>query len=1245
MIENDNRKFAGLTEELGLDNGMGNTNLSSDILIMEGYKKNEKLKEDDNLKKANLEKFEKGVEMGEIIPKYYPEFNEENTISLEHQEGINRFLNDNSAVLTIYSPSYLFRDIAVLQASISRDINSIGAIVEKYVSLPRKVVVHAIIEAQKQNYIFGDDTPDFLLSIPVLIKQSIEIDIKTIDYVLESALTDDLKELALKLAKEKGYVISDTGHNFLKKDIDIVKSSLTVNPQLADCIDFNNFTPEQQEELIQIIINSGKNYILNDGSPKILKSNANICIKSIDADLSSVRYIDAQKLSGDEEEKIIDKLIEKQYVIDETTPDFIKLSSKLCISSVKLDINSLEYFNEMVKRWLNLNIDIKNSYEEKDEYDKEWKNALIQIKYHLIENDYYSLEDFTKIPPTLLSDEVILKHYLKLQGITVELGDEDGIKYYERIKEYIMAILNPHLTVSSVKKFNELLSLEQWERDLEINGNRNYFISCDQLCDILEKTKFVFSAIEFLKEFMRDNDLFDDKKYALIKACMEYHQIYHYPDFKDKSQALRNKKNIISGYLISLNNKKKKNYISSKSEEFRFKNAFGVRISEPIVMRKVAEVKQRNTIKKLYEEKDKHLMEQLAKFKNKYLNAFYEKLKIAKIELSDIIDLFITHSINNEQIDFDKILFYKKPKRFDEYETYKRVLNLIKKLNSSSISCESQEFELYKNLIHFDGEKYIYVGEKFSLEEINEIKIYKELRRIYQQINNEIIQLAEDMISADDLTEKDYNNAFSNFPFNDEFFEYDFNNLCVKNRQARYIDIDGSIISVLNRILEVFKNNKNLILNDYLYENIKHLTIEEGLLQIYFITKTFDVYFGDNMISKAFTYDGIVHLIKNFENIAIMMLGEKKIGIENFIEIFDKIKYGDIKTITIIGEQTISNMPNRTHEISEKNKNYFCDILIFNASRNISTVPNFSSKMKDSWGYDIHYSVVGGYTDEMLNEISKEQDITEFIKICSQNKNSFTISIDDKSGESICCVHAYRNGNGIYINDVIILNGGTGGYYYAQLLKDVCDRIVHNNQFEGIDFIVAPEKLKIYESLSYEQETNCYRTISSKTCKALYTYYDSTDESDMLLAKHGNYYLISGEEKDNHKGVVCLASKNGELTSDKIKKGDVGAVYTRKRKRISIDNLSDDIINHINKVRACYAHLNNTNFEYFNQFYDCKVINGDNWYIILGSEGVIDSCYLSSDTHAIREFGFIIEQIKNEQEISLEFEERGQERK
>lgn len=124
---------------------------------------------------------------------------------------------------------------------------------------------------------------------------------------------------------------------------------------------------------------------------------------------------------------------------------------------------------------------------------------------------------------------------------------------------------------------------------------------------------------------------------------------------------------------------------------------------------------------------------------------------------------------------------------------------------------------------------------------------------------------------------------------------------------------------------------------------------------------------------------------------------------------------------------------------------------------------------------------------------------------------------------------------------------------------------------------------------------------------------------------------------NNGYSLICIKSAIGELTPDKIKKGDVDAVYTRKRKKISIDSLSDDIIEHINRVRACYAHLNNTNFLYFNQSYDCKVINGDNWYIILGNEGVIDSCYLSSDVEAINEYGFIIEQIKSNQEISIDY--------
>ena len=108
------------------------------------------------------------------------------------------------------------------------------------------------------------------------------------------------------------------------------------------------------------------------------------------------------------------------------------------------------------------------------------------------------------------------------------------------------------------------------------------------------------------------------------------------------------------------------------------------------------------------------------------------------------------------------------------------------------------------------------------------------------------------------------------------------------------------------------------------------------------------------------------------------------------------------------------------------------------------------------------------------------------------------------------------------------------------------------------------------------------------------------------------------------------------MSPDKIKRGDVQALYSRNRKPITIDEPSEFIEKQINKVRAIYSHQNNSKFSYLKIPENCKVINGDNWYIILGEQGLLDSCYITNDKFAEREFNSIMEQITNNQQISID---------
>ena len=641
-------------------------------------------------------------------------------------------------------------------------------------------------------------------------------------FILFYCLTEELKALAIKLALENNYVITINSNSYLKRNIDIVKKNIIENPQTIDYIDLANFSIDEQNELIKIVIDSEKDYVLNEKSPQVLKTNEYICFKSIDYDLSSVRYIDIDNMTIEVGNRIVDKLIEKKYVINDYTPEEFKLSPRLCLSSAKNNINSVIFFGNYIKYWIDLKHNIEKDYKVGNEKDESDKKILTELRNYLIENDYY-LEQFLDISVTSITDEVVLNYYLKKQGVPIDSISEDDIKYSERIKDFLLSILNTPLKVSNTKKILKMISLKEWEKYK--SENLAYYSNVfNRTCDALEKKPNFIEAIRELEFLMRIDNILGEKKYALYNAFIEYHHIYHNPNIKDKSQMLQQQRDRISEYSALFIAKSKEDYIAEREKELEshFKKLFAIKVNNSKVKKKVIEVKQREMLKKLYAVGDVSLSEKLNEIKSEYLKFMFSS-DIEQSELSQILDLFIISLINNKHSNVDELLVYKKPKRFDEYEKYEKVSKLINRLNNNNISYNGREVDAYRHLIAFDGQKYIYTGNLFSESELIEIKTYKELKYIYGKIRSEILKIAKSIASFDNLTEEDIKEVIEECPFDDEFYEYSFD---IFDNQEFYRPL-----RTFNIILANFESNRKLFLNDNIYNSLKGLIINEGLYQ------------------------------------------------------------------------------------------------------------------------------------------------------------------------------------------------------------------------------------------------------------------------------------------------------------------------------------------------------------------------------------------------------------------------------
>lgn len=1151
------------------------------------------------------------------------------------QETKEAFLQNPSSILNGYSSIFLREDEEVILASIRRDINSI-----KYSLKFNETIIKTVVEeAKRQNYTFDLDTPLFIKSNIELIKISIQNDINTINLVPNSAWTSELIDFALSLVLTTKYVIEIGSLDFLKKNFDVIKQSIKLNPQSFDLVKYRNLNQEQINELIDIIINSKLDYVLNSSSPLFLSRNIKICLKSINSNLSSVEHISFNYLKDEDIKSIVDLLIEKKYVLNNKTSDKLKNVIDLCLSSIKIDINSVKYFPEELIYWLHHNLD---DLKIKNEIDEDKKNIIREIKHYLVEHDYYSTEEFTKFTSAELNDEVVLNHYLKIMGISKESPSEESKKYYERVKHFISSALNTPLEISNIKKIFQIVSLKKWE-EYRRENNDYYTNIFNRICDSLEQKKNFIEAMNELRFLIKVDDVLDEKKYALFNAFIEYHQIFHNPHIDNKIELLQSKRDQISEYAALFISKSKEEFISEKVKEYEkiFKIFFIIKIDNPVVKKKVVEVKQRDMLRQLYNEKDEDLIKKLEIIKNKYLEYNFHS-SLDKDKLPEILELFISKLINNNQTNIDEILSDFKPKRFDEYEIYEKVSKLINRLNNHNISYDGAEVDKYRHLITYDGQKYIYNGDKFNGNEIARIMVYKDFKYIYGKIRSEIIKIAKNIDEFDSLTQDDIKIVIDECPFSDEYYTFNSN---VFNRYY---------MKIFNAYISRFEDNKELILNDIYYQNICKLIVNDGLFQANLISLLGEYDVKDKHYKEISNYisdENLWDTVENFPNLVNLLSTDELTidNLDNILEFKEMFKYAELGQISLLGKDVIKKIYSNNGFISASQSERIdvaCDLVSAMVSRDKSTVPyingtngRYKYSMYDST--DTTLLTAGLDTNACFRCCGNDND---FLHYCALDKNGFVIKLTDLEGNFIGRASGFRNGNGIYINQLRTIYDKKSSAYGSEkdaiiiTFEKACSDMVElsqNNPDEEnkIDFVVVTKSYTLSDTNSnVNQQT--FDTIGFIPMEN-----QSEDWKKFVFStKNLRESITSGRFTTDFGGypLICIKSAIGELTPEKIKRGDVEALYSRNRKQITIDDPSEVIEKQINKVRAIYCHQNNSKFSYLKISQNYKIINGDNWYIILGEEGILDSCYIANDKFAEREFNSIMEQITNNQQIFVD---------
>ena len=1151
----------------------------------------------------------------------------------EQETERTKFLQDDTRVLEGNSPAFLKRDVGVILASISRNIHSI---VYAY-NITDEVKNAAIIEAKRQEYVFHADTPLFMLQNAELIKLSAEKDINTINFVPEASWTSELATFVYQLALKNGYTLSPASPRFLRSNIEIIKQTLKLSVDSGINVIWNTLKPEELIEIERYIVENHLDYIINFKSPINFKRNADICIISAKNNPDSVSYFDWNYIAKNREDmdRICTALMEQKYVLSYNSPDILKNITTICLNSVKNDIHSARYFSEGIQYWLTENLE---KFPIENDGDRVTKDKIYEIRHYLLENGYYSLEQIFKFNASLLNDEFLLDYYLKQVGIPNESEDEKTKAFYDRLKDFIKTTLSTSLKVSDARKVFQMVAGKKWE-EYRRENNDYYTNIFNRICDSLEKNNNFISALNELKFLMKIDDVLDERKYALFNAFIEYHQIYHSSQAENKIELLQAKRDEISKNAALFISKSKEDFISEQMAGFdeQYKQFFIIRIDNPIVKKKVVEIKQRDMLKKLFGSQDASLMQKLETIKNKYL-AYNYNASVSKDKIPQILDLFISQSINNNVSSVDDILSSSKPARFDEYETFEKVTKLINRLNSHNIDFDGQEVSKYREFIVFDGEKYVYNGNDFNEVELAQIMGYKDLKYVFGKVKSEIIQIAKGIDNLDNLTQDDIKAVIGECPFTDEYYQFDPD---VFNR---------FYLRFINTYIETFDETKEALLNDTHYKAVQELTNASGLLQLSMISElgyhnSTSSQFSD--IQKYISATELSNALANIPNLMSLLTPEEFTidNLDKILDFKDMFKYADLKQISLLGKDVIKKIYSNngfTSSSQAERINVACDLVSAMVSRKESTVPYINGSYRN-YRYSMYDS-----TDETLLTTGLDTNAcfrvcgndNDFLHYCALDKNGFVIKLTDSEGNFIGRASGFRNGNGIYINQLRTIYDKKSSAYsserdaiiktFEQACNDIVETSQNNpNEENKIDFVVVTKSYTLDETKS---------NVDSRTTERIGSKPMETDSEDWKQFRTNTKNLRESARQDyfttdfGNYSIICMKSAVGELTPDKIKKGDVPALYSRARKQVTVYEPSESIENDINKIRACYSHQTGKDFSYIKVPQGCKIMTGDNWYIIFGNQGIIDSCYLSNDRFAEMEFNSVTEQLMTDQQ-------------
>ena len=1011
-------------------------------------------------------------------------------------------------------------------------------------------------------------------------------------------LSDIEEEFIIDKFIQNNMIIDIKTPSVICKNRDCIISSIKKDINSIDFIIMNTRL-HNDDELKEFVIDEAlkQNYILKYNSPFFLKENYDIAINSIKQDVSSATYfVPTHDVTDEQMQDLIDLVIQGKYVVNENTHPYLSMNIDVVLSSIREDINS--------------------------KIPPEMKKELIVIE-ELAKRNYDFSEQFIKESSLLcLKDEVIKNAFMS----KLKFADEIGSDYDLRLKEFINRILESKL---DIKTINDLFanSLEnEWEKEKSRNSEL-YTNVFGKICGILRNNKRGFlNAIDGCLLLNIMECILKDKYSQLYNAMNNYYNIYH-SNIPNKLKELEPYQDIISLYSSLYVAMSKENYKKKEKKRYErtIKSYFKLNLSNPIIYKQIYEQSQKRKFRKMIFDKNEEVVKFINSLKHKYFFVLSE----------DVIEKILDEIIYSDKPDYKNVF------RFSlegDFKLHEKVTKIINRLNNGFISICDKEIDKYREYIIYDHhtKKYLNCNDTFKKEEKKEYKKYKNLVHIFNKIKREIMLYVKELEVDELIDEKHMKKLIDELPFTDDNFVLDYEKILEET----------NISSFLCRVVTTLEENKKInILDDECYNSLIKIFADPGIYWFLSIlhSNKYKVPIEFNKEYKDFfQMVSMSDSIKKFSHNHSIDIS----SFSKFMKVYDLCRYSDEMSINILGKNIIEELlfTYSSHEkyevITEATK-----LVSHMSYRREKTIPYIEGEYKN-YKYSIYDNndtdilLCGIRTSSCFALLSSDCD---FLQYCCLNKNGFVIKITDELDNFVGKASGFRNGNCVFINQLRTINDYLTSSYTNKLdgkdiintFQEACIDMLNtslNNKEENIkiEHIFATKSFSLGDCTTVvSDEVTEYigdepMNINSEdwlefvnlTGESLGTF---TNDSSGFITDYGSYPLV----------LIASLKNYNEITKDDIKLGDVPTLYKNNSTELLINGeYSTESIEKINRIKAINSYLRNEEYNQNQISNNYFIYMGNNWYVIINEDEVIDSDYIVLDEIAKKEYEVALHEIK-----------------